>query len=250
MEGICSMALDTSTPRSRRTILAATLGAAAASVVQAVARPLGVRAAGSDGSPILVGSLILDAQTGTYLSNQANNSTVLSAVSSSAAGFGGGTAFLGKSNTGFGVLGVANNGSGVVGRSASSGGVGVEGTNTVGTGLAGISDSGAGIRGASNFGTGVACRSNSGAALEVAGRARFSRAGRASIPARKTFVDVVVEGGLDGTSSVLATLQVFRAGVSVAAARPNFPSSGKARIYLNKVASTTAATPIAWFVFD
>jgi hypothetical protein len=38
------------------------------------------------------------------------------------------------------------------------------------------------------------------------------------------------------------------AGVHVLAARPNYPTSGKVRIYLSDVASTTVATPIAWFV--
>jgi hypothetical protein len=37
-------------------------------------------------------------------------------------------------------------------------------------------------------------------------------------------------------------------GVYVAAVRPNYPVTGKARIYLNKVASTTASTAVGWLV--
>jgi hypothetical protein len=61
-------------------------------------------------------------------------------------------------------------------------------------------------------------------------------------------VDVTVPGGLEPNPNVLATLQIKRGRVHVIAARPNYPSSGKVRIYLSDVASTTAATPVAWFV--
>ena len=55
-------------------------------------------------------------------------------------------------------------------------------------------------------------------------------------------------GGLRPGSSVLATLQTYRSGVWVAGVRLNYPTSGRVRVYLNKVASTTATTPVAWFV--
>jgi hypothetical protein len=85
-------------------------------------------------------------------------------------------------------------------------------------------------------------------ALRVQGKAAFSRSGRATVPAGKLTVDVTVPGGLDGSPNILATLQLLRPGVYVAAVRPNFPSAGIARVYLNKVASPTAVTPVAWFV--
>ena len=39
-------------------------------------------------------------------------------------------------------------------------------------------------------------------------------------------------------------------GVSIAAVRTNYPVAGKARIYLTKVASTTASTSVGWFVAE
>jgi hypothetical protein len=63
-------------------------------------------------------------------------------------------------------------------------------------------------------------------------------------------VDVTVPGGLAANSVVHATLQTYRAGVSIAAVRTNYPSTGKARIYLTKVASTSAATSVGWFVAE
>jgi hypothetical protein len=49
---------------------------------------------------------------------------------------------------------------------------------------------------------------------------------------------------------VLATIQTYRSGVTVAVSgvRLNYPSTGKARIYLTKIASSTSSTPVAWFV--
>jgi hypothetical protein len=62
-------------------------------------------------------------------------------------------------------------------------------------------------------------------------------------------VDITVPGGLSTTtSSVLATIQTYRSGVSVGCVRLNYPTTGKARIYLTKIASTTASTPVGWFV--
>jgi hypothetical protein len=62
-------------------------------------------------------------------------------------------------------------------------------------------------------------------------------------------VDVTVPGGLSTTtSSLLATIQTYRGGVAVSGVRLNYPSAGKARIYLTKIASATATTPIGWFV--
>ena len=80
------------------------------------------------------------------------------------------------------------------------------------------------------------------------GRTTFHRSGRVNVPANRSYVDVTVPGGLASTAAVLATLQAFRSGVWVMSARVNYPTAGKVRINLNKVASTTASTPLAWFV--
>jgi hypothetical protein len=106
-----------------------------------------------------------------------------------------------------------------------------------------------GVRGESTTGIGVHATSR-GTALQVSGKAQFSRSGRASLPAGKTFVDVTVPGGLAPHSVVHATLQSYRSGTAVAAARCNYPSAGKARIYLTKVASRSAATSVGWFVAE
>ena len=66
----------------------------------------------------------------------------------------------------------------------------------------------------------------------------------------KTYVDITVAGGLTASSVVHATLQTYLAGVAIAAVRLNYPVAGKARIYLTKVASTTAATAVGWFVAE
>lgn len=119
-------------------------------------------------------------------------------------------------------------------------------------GVAGVSSGPAGtgvIGNANGSGTGGAFQSDTGTALLVTGRARFSRSGRASVPKRRSYVDITVPGGLSTTtSSVLATIQRYRRGVAIAGVRLNYPSTGKARIYLTKIASTTATTPVAWFV--
>jgi hypothetical protein len=115
-------------------------------------------------------------------------------------------------------------------------------------GVTGKSASGQGVRGEATTGAGVKAVATTGAALDVAGRAVFSRSGRASLAANAKYVDVTVPGGLDANANVLATLQIKQAKVHVLAARPNYPSAGKCRIYVSDVASTTVATPIAWFV--
>lgn len=116
---------------------------------------------------------------------------------------------------------------------------GVYGRTTVGQGVRGQATSGVG---------GFFTAGTNGTALKAAGRVTLSRSGVASLPANASTVDVTVPGGLAGTPLPFATLQVFRSGVQVAAVRPNVPSAGVMRIYLNKVASTTAATPISWVV--
>jgi hypothetical protein len=127
-------------------------------------------------------------------------------------------------------------------------GVGVRGWATSGVGVSAKATSGQGVRGEATTGVGVKAIATTGVALDVAGRAVFSRSGRVSVPANAMYVDVTVPGGLSSTANVLATLQYKRGSVHVLAARPNYPSSGKVRIYLSAVASTTAATPLAWFV--
>jgi hypothetical protein len=102
--------------------------------------------------------------------------------------------------------------------------------------------------GTSDGGIGVQAISIAGHALHVDGRAWFSRSGRASVAAGRSYVDVSVSGALDKDASVLAVLQSRRTGVYVAGVRKNYPTAGKARIFLNKVASTSSSTVVAWLV--
>jgi hypothetical protein len=127
-------------------------------------------------------------------------------------------------------------------------GHGVHGAATSGEGVHGEATSGQGIRGEATTGIGVKAVAVSGAALDVAGRAVFSRSGVAVVPKNATLVDVTVPGGLAGNPMALATLQIRRGSAHVLAARPNYPSAGKVRIYLSAVASTTGSTPVAWWV--
>ena len=220
--------LSSMTPRSRRAVIAAGLGSLAALVAASLGRPQS--AAAANGDAITLGGTF----TGTTQTSLTNT--------------GSGAGFYAAGND-YGLVGYTHSTSanyqGVLGSAqASTGGaVGVAGTayNDSGTGVWGLADA-AGA-------TGVWAASNAGTALKVTGKARFSRSGRASVAANKTYADVTVPGGLGSGANVLATLQALRPGVYVAAVRINYPTAGKARIYLNKVASTTKSTPVAWFVF-
>jgi len=173
----------------------------------------------------------------------------------------------GDATTGHGVHGAATSGPGVFGEStngdgvqgAATTGVGVHGAATSGRGVFGESTSGNSVHGTASVGhalhgeattgVGVYAAATSGLALSVTGRAQFSRSGRVFIAAGASTVDVTVPGGSLGSANVLAMLQAERSGVWVIAARPNFPTTGQVRIYLNKAASQSQATPLAWFVF-
>ena len=101
-------------------------------------------------------------------------------------------------------------------------------------------------------GVGVAAENAAeGVGLQVSGKAQFlTRSGRATIAAGRSYVDIDLrsKGGLAGTPLCFATLRRYRPGVYVAAVRANYPSPGKARIYLNKAVSST--TNASWFVLN
>jgi len=277
------MALDPTTPRSRRALLSAAVAATAVTVVEAVARPLPVSAVdGDDTKTIHVGDNYTDARTTTGLANTTNNLIVMTLTTTDgyalyAQASGSGKAVFGYSSNGTGVEGVCNTGVGVLGNSA-SGGKGVYGIANTGTGVYGVSSSsigvqgvsksgyavrgngetgagvygnatsGAGVIGDATTGTGVAASSSSGTALAVAGKAHFSRSGTATVTAGHKSVTVTVPGGLTGTPLCFANLRSYRSGIGVAAVRSNYPSAGKIRIYLTRVVSS--ATSVAWMVMD
>ena len=221
------MALDPSSPRSRRALLSAAVAATAVTVVEAVARPLPVAAANGDNF-ILAGENTTTAQTS--LVNTTVGATVL------AVGATNGIAVEGFGGASIGIRGHATSGFGVSGGTTT--GVGVQGNALSGTGVAGVSFDG----------TGVFAKSDSGTALLVLGKTHTSRSGRAAVTAGHKSVTVSVEGGLAGTPLSFANLSSYRPGVAVAAVRPNFPSAGKMRIYLTKV--MTSSTSVSWMVMD
>jgi hypothetical protein len=295
-------------PRTRRAILGAALGAAAASVATAVGRPAATSAA--NGDHIVIGSTSNSGTANTALTTtsaialgltgatsglQANGTlSGMQGVASAAGGIGAAGYSNGATGSGIGVLGTAtspdgigvkalSNGSstglfaastppgtqlplpadktavyawvneagarGVVGRSDA--GTGVLGGSNDTTGVEGSTFGGTGVYGHANAGVGVKAQAEAifgGTALQVEGVAVFSRAGRASVAANATSVDVTVPGGLGANAFVIATLQTYRTGVWVTVARKNYPAAGKVRIYLNKVASTTTSTAVGWMV--
>jgi hypothetical protein len=206
---------DASVPRSRRMMLGGLLGGLAGVVLHALGGPERARAA--DGGPVLIG--------------QSNAGTVATIVTTSGA------------QAGLMAYGLP---AGLYGSASAADGIGVFGTGP--NGVKGGTYSGIGVIGSSHGGTGVQAETSIGTALRVLGPAVFERSGRVSVAAGKYYADIAPAGGLGSSASILATLQTHRSGVWVAGVRRNYPSTGKARIYLNKVASTTSSTPVAWFV--
>jgi hypothetical protein len=158
---------------------------------------------------------------------------------------------LGGPDGGIGVVGAGGgiDGDGVHGIAASSNNVGVVGIGVGGTGVQGSSSgSGFGVAGgAEPGGVGVfAVNAGNGTALQVSGKAAFSRSGHLTVGAgsskvTKTSID------LTAASLVFATLQQHRDGVSVSAAVPDVAGSSFT-IHLTK--AVTASTKVAWFVLN
>ena len=248
------MDLDMSVHRSRRTVIGAALGAVAASVAQAIGRPDPILA-GSDGDVVLGTENRSTAQTSILNDDAASAATAFlgwtygTGVGVAARSLlGPGLRAESSSATGPGMIGASRaHQTGVIG--ASLGPSSVEPTSVAPVGLFGYAEDGDGVRGITTTAAGVGGRFVApigGTGLLVTGRARFDRSGLANVPKRRQYVDVTVPGGLVSTSLVIATLQTYRPGVAVSSVRKNYPSAGKARIYLTKVASSSAATSVGW----
>jgi hypothetical protein len=250
------------TPRTRRAVLAAALGAGAATVASAVARPL--PAAATNGGNVLLGNIPGAPLDGTG-TNEASATTGIHTTTGS--GFRAVTAAVSEYGIDGRSTAVTGLGAGVYGESAAPNGYGVlgynfattgspvgvhgEATGPTGVGVVGKAIGGTGAIGVRAISQGIALKAESdGIAVDCLGAARFTRSGRASVAANAKYVDVTVPGGLTSKSIVHATIQTYRAGCAILAARPNWPTAGKARIYLTKVASTTSSTPVAWMVTE
>jgi predicted ATPase len=103
------------------------------------------------------------------------------------------------------------------------------------------SSGGVGVLAEDSAGTGVA--------LQVAGRAVFSRAGHGLISGTSTSGTVYPPGGLTGSSTVLAILQTALPGVWVTSAVPNV-SNGTATINLSQAPGAGKTVLFAWFVVN
>ena len=162
-------------------------------------------------------------------------------------GSGGNTGVFAISGT-YGVHGTSDSGSGVYGENSGSTGIGVEGkTAGVGSAVYGHATvNGVGVFGDTASGTGVVARSmGTGTALDVRGKAKFTRSGRVTVPSGANHVTVTLAGVTNG-SMVLATVQqsgaFFVKNVALA--------SGSFTIYLNKAPASPATVKVAYFVLN
>jgi hypothetical protein len=220
---------DTDTPRSRRSVMAAAVGIGLAGAASALAHVTPATAADDD--TVLVGHSYT-ASSPTSISNE------------------GATAIVGTSVTGVGIFAQSKS---LPGDTAFQGKIGVRAQAFHDTGSIGVlaeTTSGQAVRGvAMTSGVGGYFTSATGTALEVAGKAKLSRSGKARIAPGAASVYVTVPGGLSGTPLAFANLLSYRSGVHVAAVSVS-ASTGKIRIRLNKVASSSASTYVAWMVLS
>jgi hypothetical protein len=219
--------------RSRRSILAAAAGAAAATAAASLGRPLS--AAADDGDPLILGQANV-AQTATSLQGDLGVTGTLESSS-----------LVRATNTQFGpaIFAAAPN------RAVEA--ASDEGTALLGTALGTVGSGGTGVHGHASEANGTGVRATNAqleTALLVLGKSRFSRSGRATVAAGTSFVDVDLrqKGGLRGTPLCFANLMSRRPGVFVETVRPNHPSAGRMRIYLNR--AVTANSFVAWLVLN
>jgi hypothetical protein len=187
--------------RSRRAILIGALGGLGAVAARAMGRPQVAEAA--NGDPILVGQVA----SGTVTTQLQYSTSFASGLFVSASSASGGYGITGETNAtdgGWaGLRGDAKGGGdtyGVQGIAAGTTGatVGVKGTTA--------SPAGYGVHGFSGTGTGVKAEANfAGTALRVAGRAKFSTSGVATIIAGTTSKTVTPNVNVTSSSFVLLT---------------------------------------------
>lgn len=271
------MAIDTTTPRSRRALLGAGLGAIAATVASAFGLPLPAQA---EGETMHVGGDYLTATSATQLKNSTTDNDLFIGTST-----GSGKGVWGKSTSGIGVQGQSESGAGVRAISSTGYGLhatsakgnavfaesplgigvygsslesyGVKGKSTSFTAILGESDTKEGVigRSKSHVGTvgfsesffGVFAQSSTGHALGTAGRVRFHGiSGVATIPTGTT--SVVVNPGYDVTtdSFVLLTPRANIAGRDLWFGTDATNST----ITIRMSASRPKDTKISWLLLD
>ena len=141
----------------------------------------------------------------------------------------------------------AQGGTGVLGESLNtSSGIGVQGDSEgTGSGVYGLAKTnGVGVFGDTTNGTGVIARSTNGTALDVRGKATFSRSGTVTVAAATTSKKVTL-AGVTSASMILATAQQDSA-VSV---RSAVPASDSFTIHLTGKAPP-GGLKVAYFVLN
>ena len=143
---------------------------------------------------------------------------------------------------GYGVQGHTNTGVGVFGEVVGTSGFGVYGLDD-------SSGGGVGVIGDSAHGVGVSAQTTSGTALQVAGKATFTRSGVTTVATAGTSVTTAaVSGGLTSASHVLATLQ-SDSGTATLAIHAAVPDTADGKITIHFTGSAPVGTKVAWFVF-
>jgi hypothetical protein len=225
--------------RTRRTVLAAAVGAAAATAASALGRPGPVEAHDAD-----------DVRLGGF--NTAFGITTIWHQNGSAfkAETIGGTGVWGASAAFRGVYGSSGTGTGVIGE---GGAFGVEGVSGDPSGIGGrfwtTASSGQTVgvlgRSASPSGFGVLAKNTAGGTgLQVDGKARFRRSGKTAIGAGHASKRVYL-AGVAANSLVFAVLAQSRTNRWV---RAVMPAWGSFVVYLNGTVS--ANTLVSWWVID
>lgn len=228
------MATDAmNTPRSRRGLLAAGLGAAAAALAAAATKVAPVSAA--DGYHVVIGA-----------DNEGEVATRLITETD--------VAFVGRSTEGRGLTGNSTNNQGVYGESTTKAGVagtsdsgpGVNGTSTSSQGVLGTSVSGPGLEGSGAVGVQVS--SEDGYALySTQGRLRFDGiSGLAVIEAGKTEVRVQVDVDVNDNTICLLTPQANNGGLALWYSR----AADTNEIVIKMGASRPQNTRVAYLVLE
>ena len=209
-----------SSPRTRRSLLAAALGAGIGTIASALGRPLPANAA--DGTTVTVGRLLTGSASTAIDIRAAGNGNVAFAAASH-----GGIGVAGISDTGIGVQGNSTAGTGIKGLGPAAGvdgssasGPGVHGSSTSGTGVSGLNDgsptpgvpfSGIGVRGVSLAGSGFVGFAQTGGELlpfraDRTGVFGYSNAGSNAAGVHgQTFSGVGVKASATAGTSLLAT---------------------------------------------